>query len=400
MSYVAKFSGRSKSSVTLISVTDVKNMPDSNVWNTLKKDYQNPNFEPIEKMVVVLLNAILTSNRVCFLLSRPLFESLLKMDSCIDRKTINGKEFGRLKDGLIDSGLLKMVRPPESFPSKAGVYEVVDLEIRSFIENKIGSERVLGQVRSATEYYDNNTNIKANVKINNQPIVKTSSTSSSTSPLVESSTSSVEDRTNSIDCIRLYKKKKKIYNNLLLKEENLKTSESKNNMEKRSQEDAIETSIRNQLKNLDPTYFKKVATQFKAYLGNEQVYQSTFLTKSLTNSNGFVSKKDIDTSLSDRNVLENATYEVILASINKFKSRINSPDDKTNLNKKVSECFKPLIDKCIPIPAESINLIINNRFWDIESKPNINRMVDIARSTIHELDKISSKKILSLKLDS
>lgn len=347
--------------VDLFLITDMEDMPDEPIWNELKNRYLRKRLNKIDKMILTIINSILTQKRVYFLFAMSTLKTLLRKDknSGKSRNSLQGPEYKSAMNRLLGK-MIREVKP--STNKQGGIYEVIGPSTRKFIEDIIGLESIKKQKENTINFYDN----FGKVTLKNTPGI----------------TLKVTD-TLRYDTIINNNYKDSITNSCC-------SNEEKNFTEK---------NVRKLVEEINLDFYERTLKQRIFPTDTGTFYQTSFLTQSLPDKPNDLSEKYIDNLLKDRSKFDSIVFNIITNSLNKFTLSL-SDNKKVKLKDKAQFCFKTLSSLGLPIPVESITYVISEHFYDLEKKPEIKRMINDTIKTVQELDRSSKKKAISIKVDS
>jgi len=79
-----------------------------------------------------MLNAIFTHRTLTFMVTRSQYNKILRKDPNHEKKDMSGSVYGLFIESLKSNGLIDELRKPK--PGKAGVYKIVDPDIKKYIK--------------------------------------------------------------------------------------------------------------------------------------------------------------------------------------------------------------------------------------------------------------------------
>lgn len=106
------------------------------------------------KLLGTLVNSILCQKKFVFMFSQGNFNKLLPKDKATRRNTISGEEFKIFGQYLIINRIIAVIRPAIRGSNKAGVYQVIDKDLRSLLELLTSNSIEADQMAQAIEMYE------------------------------------------------------------------------------------------------------------------------------------------------------------------------------------------------------------------------------------------------------
>lgn len=103
-------------------------------WNEIKELYSHKDYQ----LIACLINGLISSETPVFMLTKRIFEALVKSDDNLKRKTINSQEYKRMISNSIEIGLIDCIVKPSGFNEQkkiAGLYFLKDKKFQKLIED-------------------------------------------------------------------------------------------------------------------------------------------------------------------------------------------------------------------------------------------------------------------------
>ena len=103
--------------------------------------YNSP--DPTHKRAASVLNSVFTQGVSIFLMTKKILEALIRGDSNIALKSLDGTSYKLLKKFFLEKGILEEVIKPSAYdskgPKRAGSYKLVDEKLLDYLDQLVGS---------------------------------------------------------------------------------------------------------------------------------------------------------------------------------------------------------------------------------------------------------------------
>lgn len=138
------------SDVKMIRTTHIDDFDDAEIKMQVESAYSSTEAHIV--VFATLLNAIYTNLRLTFAISHRIMGEMIKNDPNVNTKSCNDETYNRMMAMAKKYGVIEELKPHTGI--KAAVYEVINSDIASSVNQIVGREYTQAQKAAAIEWYN------------------------------------------------------------------------------------------------------------------------------------------------------------------------------------------------------------------------------------------------------